>query len=150
MARIVPPALLCVAAVFAAAFVLGTFRILVLVPRLGELAAVTLDVPVVLGLSWLVAGRAPRRRPLPRPGQRLAMGGLAFALLMLGETILGVTLFGRTLAGSLAVWPPCPALSGWQGRLALVLSRRCAVSPGAEHAPPDGQRSWPRWGLPHH
>jgi hypothetical protein len=150
MARTVPPALLDVAAVFAAAFVPGTFRILVLVPRLGELAAVTLEVPVVLGLSWLVAGWVLRRWPLPRTGQRLAMGGLAPALLMLGETIPGITLFGRTLAGSLAAWPPRPALPGWQGRLALVLSRHCAVSPGAERALPDGQRSWPRWGLPHH
>ena len=65
MARTVLPALLYVAAVFAAAFAMGTSRILVLVPRLGELAAVTLEVPVVLGLSWLVAGRVLRRWPLP-------------------------------------------------------------------------------------
>ena len=121
MARIVPPALLYVAAVFAAAFVLGTFRILVLVPRLGELAAVTLEVPVVLGLSWLVAGRALRRWPLPRPGQRLAMGGLAFALLMLGETTLGVTLFGRTLAGSLAAMATLPGLVGLAGQIGFGL-----------------------------
>ena len=121
MPRIVLPALLYVAAVFAAAFALGTFRILVLVPRLGELAAVTLEVPVVLGLSWLVAGRVLRRWPLPRPGQRLAMGGLAFALLMLGETILGVMLFGRTPAGSLAAMATLPGLVGLAGQIGFGL-----------------------------
>lgn len=121
MARTVLPALLYVAAVFAAAFALGTFRILVLVPRLGELAAVTLEVPVVLGLSWLVAGRVLRRWHLPRPGQRLAMGGLAFALLMLGETILGVTLFGRTPAGSLAAMATLPGLVGLAGQIGFGL-----------------------------
>lgn len=121
MPRIILPALLYVAAVFAAAFALGTFRILVLVPRLGELAAVTLEVPVVLGLSWLVAGRVLRRWPLPRPGQRLAMGGLAFALLMLGETILGVMLFGRTPAGSLAAMATLPGLVGLAGQIGFGL-----------------------------
>lgn len=121
MPRIVLPALLYVAAVFAAAFALGTFRILVLVPRLGELAAVTLEVPVVLGLSWLVAGRVLRRWPLPRPGQRLAMGGLAFALLMLGETILGVMLFGRTPAGILAAMATLPGLVGLAGQIGFGL-----------------------------
>jgi hypothetical protein len=121
MPRIILPALLYVAAVFAAAFALGTFRILVLVPRLGELAAVTLEVPVVLGLSWLVAGRVLRRWPLPRPGQRLAMGGLAFALLMLGETILGVMLFGRTPAGILAAMATLPGLVGLAGQIGFGL-----------------------------
>ena len=68
MPRVTLPALLYVATVFAAAFILGTLRVLVLAPRLGELAAVTLEVPVVLGLSWIVAGWVLRRWPLPGPG----------------------------------------------------------------------------------
>ena len=94
---------------------------MLVVPRLGELAAVTLEVPVVLGLSWLVAGRVLRRWPLPRPGQRLAMGGLAFALLMLGETILGVMLFGRTPAGILAAMATLPGLVGLAGQIGFGL-----------------------------
>ena len=121
MPRIILPALLYVATVFAAAFALGALRVMLVVPRLGELAAVTLEVPVVLGLSWLVAGRVLRRWPLPRPGQRLAMGGLAFALLMLGETILGVTLFGRTLAGILAAMATLPGLVGLAGQIGFGL-----------------------------
>lgn len=121
MPRIVLPALVYGATVFAAAFALGALRVMLVVPRLGELAAVTLEVPVVLGLSWLVAGRVLRRWPLPRPGQRLAMGGLAFALLMLGETILGVTLFGRTPAGILAAMATLPGLVGLAGQIGFGL-----------------------------
>ena len=121
MPPIVLPALVYVATVFAAAFGLGTLRVLLVAPRLGELAAVTLEVPVVLGLSWLVAGRVLRRWPLPRPGQRLAMGGLAFALLMLAETILGVTLFGRSLAGILAAMTTLPGLVGLAGQMGFAL-----------------------------
>jgi hypothetical protein len=121
MPRIILPALLYVATVFAAAFALGALRVMLVVPRLGELAAVTLEVPVVLGLSWLVAGRVLRCWPLPRPGQRLAMGGLAFALLMLGETILGVMLFGRTPAGILAAMATLPGLVGLAGQIGFGL-----------------------------
>jgi hypothetical protein len=121
MPPIVLPALVYVATVFAAAFGLGTLRVLLVAPRLGELAAVTLEVPVVLGLSWLVAGRVLRRWPLPRPGQRLAMGGLAFALLMLAETVLGITLFGRTPAGILAAMATLPGLVGLAGQIGFAL-----------------------------
>jgi hypothetical protein len=121
MPPIVLPALIYVATVFAAAFVLGTLRVLLVVPRLGELAAVTLEVPVVLGLSWLVAGRVLRRWPLPRTGQRLAMGGLAFAVLMIGETILGITLFDRTPAGILAAMATLPGLVGLAGQIGFGL-----------------------------
>ena len=121
MPRIVLPALVYLSTVFAAAFALGVLRVLLVAPRLGELAAVALEVPVVLGLSWLVAGRVLRRWPLPRQGQRLAMGGLAFALLMLAETILGITLFGRTMAGILAAMATLPGLVGLAGQIGFAL-----------------------------
>ncbi len=121
MPRIVPPALVYGAAVFAAGFALGTLRVLLVVPYLGELAAVALEVPVMLCLSWLVAGRVLRRWPLTGRRQRLAMGGLAFALLMLAETILGITLFGRTLSGVLAAMATPPGLVGLAGQIAFAL-----------------------------
>ena len=121
MPRIVLPALIYVAAVFAAAFALGVLRVLVVAPRLGGLAAVALEVPVVLGLSWAVAGAVLRRWPLPRPGQRLAMGGLAFAVLMLAEMVLGITLFGRTMAGILAAMTTLPGLIGLAGQIGFAL-----------------------------
>ena len=92
-----PPARAAVAyfiPVFLAAFVLGVLRLYVVIPVTGAPLAVALEVPVVLALSWLVAGRVLRRWPLALPG-RLAMGALAFGLLMMAE--LALTLgFGQT------------------------------------------------------
>jgi hypothetical protein len=87
-------ALTYVAVVFAVAFALGALRLLVVIPLTGPLIAVALEVPVVLALSWWVAGRVLMRWPLARPG-RLAMGALAFGLLMLAELALATAL-GQT------------------------------------------------------
>lgn len=74
------------AVTFAVAFVLGALRQTVVEPRLGGLAAVALEVPILLGVSWLVAGRAVRRFAVPaRAAARLAMGGVAFGLLQVSE-----------------------------------------------------------------
>ena len=82
-----------VAAVFAAGFVLSVLRTLVLVPLLGELGAVLVELPVILTIAWLVCTRILRRwRLLPRAAA--AMGAIAFLLLMLAEASHGV------LAGS--------------------------------------------------
>ncbi len=121
MPRIALSALVYVAAVFAAAFVLGTLRVLLVVPRLGELAAVALELPVVLCLSWLVAGRVLRRWPLTGRGQRLAMGGLAFVCLMALELFLATHLFGRPLDGVLAAMNTLPGLVGLAGQIGFAL-----------------------------
>ncbi|MCA3437831.1 MAG: hypothetical protein INF48_11000 [Rhodobacter sp.] len=121
MPRIVLPALVYVAAVFAMAFALGTLRVLLVAPRLGELAAVALEVPVVLCLSWLVAGRVLRRWPLTGRGQRLAMGGLAFVCLMALELIVATGLLGRPLDGVLAAMATLPGLVGLAGQIGFAL-----------------------------
>jgi hypothetical protein len=121
MQRIVLPALVYVAAVFAVAFALGTLRVLLVAPRLGELAAVALEVPVVLCLYWLVAGRVLRRWPLTGRGQRLAMGALAFVCLMALELIVATGLFGRPLDGVLAAMATLPGLVGLAGQIGFGL-----------------------------
>jgi hypothetical protein len=40
--------------VFLIGFILGTIRVLLIVPRLGETAAVMLETPVMLAASWFV------------------------------------------------------------------------------------------------
>jgi hypothetical protein len=87
------------AAVFAAGFVLGTLRVLVVEPRLGTLPATLLELPVMLTISWVVCGWALRRWAVPPPTRdRLVMGLTAFVLLIGAETLLGIVGFGRTLA----------------------------------------------------
>lgn len=83
-------------AVFAAGFVLGTLRVVWLAPALGEIAAVVLEVPVMLGIAWLAAGWCIRRFTVPAKWPaRLAMGGGAFALLMIVEIATSL-LLGRS------------------------------------------------------
>ncbi len=109
------------AAVFAAGFVLGTLRVMVVVPALGEVAAVLLELPVMLALSW-VACRwlIARFRVAARPAERLAMGGVAFAVLMLAEAGLAILGFGQSLAGYLSALTGLPGAIGLAGQVAFA------------------------------
>jgi hypothetical protein len=119
MPRFVTPAVSYVALIFAAAFVLGALRVTLIAPATGPLLAVALEVPVVLALSWLVAGRLLNRWPLRRP-DRLAMGALAFALLMLAELALALA-FGQTPARFLADLATPPGTLGLAGQIGFGL-----------------------------
>lgn len=107
------------APVFAVAFLLGALRVTLVAPQTGPLAAVALEVPLVLALAWLVAGRVLARWPLP-PAGRLAMGALAFALLMLAELALALG-FGQTPARFLADLATPPGLLGLAGQAGFGL-----------------------------
>jgi hypothetical protein len=110
------------AIVFAAGFVLGTLRMTVFVPRIGELAAVALEVPAMLAISWLVCARIVRARRVPRnAAARLAMGGLALALLLGAEWALGFALSGRGAGEQLAAWLAPAGLLGLGAQLAFAL-----------------------------
>jgi hypothetical protein len=92
-------------AVFAIGFLLGTIRTLALEAGfgVGRLMAVVIELPIMLGASWLVAGFLVRRLAVGDGlGPRLAMGGGAFLLLMAAEAALSVVLMGRALAAH--VW----------------------------------------------
>lgn len=107
------------AAVFALGFVLGTVRIFLLIPRLGELGAVAVELPVILTGAWLICGRL-LRGPRLTASEAAAMGATAFALLMLAETGLSVLLFGRTLSGHFALYAEPAHFLGLAGQLAFA------------------------------
>ena len=107
-----------VAAVFAAGFVLGVLRTLVLVPLLGELGAVLVELPVILSIAWLACRRILRRWPLPPPSA-LGMGAIAFLLLMGAEAGLSTLLAGRSRAEHLALYSQLLHQVGLAGQLAF-------------------------------
>lgn len=107
------------AAVFAVAFGLGVLRVLWLAPAIGPLVAVAIEVPLLLGLAWAVAGAVLRRWPLARVG-RLAMGALAFGMLMAAEAGLALV-SGQTLADfANAMSTPAGAL-GLAGQIGFAI-----------------------------
>ena len=114
------------AAVFAAGFAMGTLRVLVIAPRLGEVPAVLLELPVMLAVAWLVCGWLVRGRDLTA-GQAALMGAVAFACLMLAEAALSVLVFARSLSDHIALYAQAPHLAGLAGQVgfaALPLLRR--------------------------
>ncbi len=85
------------AIVFAAGFILGTVRVLVIEPMLGALPAVALETPVILCLSWIASAFLTRRLAVaPTLSGRLVMGACAFGLLMAAELSLSMAAFGRS------------------------------------------------------
>jgi hypothetical protein len=79
-------------AIFALGFVLGALRELWIAPGIGESRAVLLELPVMLAASWLAAKWLVRRFGIASAGQALAMGALAFVLLMASEALLAFVL----------------------------------------------------------
>ena len=103
---------------FCLAFVLGAVRTVVVAPRLGEVAAVTLETPILLVASWIVCGWTVRRFEVAaRPAPRIAMGAIAFVLLMATELGLGDWLFARDPLTALQAWKTAPGAIGLAGQV---------------------------------
>jgi len=112
------------AAVFLAGFALGTTRVLLLVPSLGETLAVLLEVPLLLALSWMVSPWIVTRYGVSGDvPSRVLMGGVAFSLLMIAELALAVFVFGRSLEEHAA------AYASWPGAIGLAAQITFAVIP---------------------
>lgn len=110
------------AVAFAIAFVLGALRVLVVAPQVGELAAVLIEVPIMLAVSWFVCGWILRRHDVPGSiGARLTMGAVAFALLMAAEFALGIYGFGKTAGEIVASFALLPAQFGLAGQVGFAL-----------------------------
>ena len=122
-----------VAVVFALAFLLGIVRVTVTAPRIGELAATLLEVPIVLAASWVACGWAVRRFAVPGDlASRLTMGGVAFGLLMIAEFAVSALLSGRGLAAYLGAFHEPAKLIGLGAQLLFglmpLLRRQAAPS----------------------
>jgi hypothetical protein len=119
--RVVRAGLLYFALTFGAGFVLGPLRILFLVPRVGERTAELLELPVMIGITWLAARWVTGRLAVPpRTAPRLAMGAMAGALLLAAEFTLVLRLRGLTLEEYFATRDPVAGAAYYAAVLLMV------------------------------
>jgi hypothetical protein len=109
-------------AVFAIGFLLGTIRILVLIPRLGELVSTFIELPILLSAAWLISDFLTTRFNVPSQWWvRLSMGIVAFGILMAAELGLAVWLFGSTVQEHFAAYQSLPKTIGLAGQVVFAL-----------------------------
>ena len=105
--------------VFGAGFVLGTVRVLLIVPHIGDRAAELLEMPLMLLATVLAARWITRRFPEPRTSvAKLAIGGIALGLMLAGEMAVGIGLRDMTAADVILNRDP---VSGTAYYLSLLL-----------------------------
>jgi hypothetical protein len=110
------------ALVFAAGFVLGAIRTLLLAPRVGDFAAVAVELPVMLAISWIACGAVLRWvQPGQGIGPRAVMGLFALALLMAAELGLSLAIGLPSMAAWLAGLTSAPGLLGLAGQVAFAI-----------------------------
>jgi len=110
------------ALVFAIGFLLGTLRVLVLSPHIGDALAVLAELPVMLAACWTACAWLISRFGVPTGlASRATMGGVAFCLLMVAE--IGVSVFGfeRSISDHFASYQRMAGLLGLVGQFAFAL-----------------------------
>jgi len=108
--------------IFLVGMALGTIRTLILEPRLGAVGSVLLELPFMLAVSWFVCGWLLRYLSVPAAASaRIAMGALAFLLLMAAE--LGLSLFavGGSVSEHFANYGQAAPLLGLFGQFAFAV-----------------------------
>ena len=119
--RIASAAIVYWAMVFALGFLLGTVRVLWVIPRVGLVPATLLELPLILTASWFAAGWLVRRFALSSMREALTVGVLAFAILMVAECALASVLNGQSPADWLAGLGQPHALLGMAGQVVFAL-----------------------------
>jgi hypothetical protein len=105
--QILKAGVLYFALVFGAGFVLGTIRILLVVPRLGTRTAELTETPVMVLVSILAARWIVRRLAIPPAlSKRLGIGLVGLCLLLIAEFTLVLWLQGLTISEYLASRDP--------------------------------------------
>jgi hypothetical protein len=109
-------------ALFALGFVLGTIRVVFVVPRFGQLAGTVAEVPVMLTAAYVICRWALRHWRVTRTiAIRWAMVPYFLALLFAFETSLGLTLFGRPLSEQWAALVTFAGLLGLSAQIVAAL-----------------------------
>ena len=99
MSKTIRAALVYYAIVLGTGFVLGMFRVQILVPRIGERWAELSEMPIMAAVIFLAAGYVLRHFPeICSAGRSLAAGFLALAFSVAAELGLAVVIQNQTLA----------------------------------------------------
>lgn len=107
MKKIFQSAVFYFALVFTAGFLLGTVRVLFIVPKLGARTSELLEAPLMLLVSWMAARWVVRRLAVaPGLPGRLGMGGLALVFMLAAEFGLVLWLRGISLRQYFATRDP--------------------------------------------
>ena len=119
-------------AVFAVGFAAGVARVFWLQPHVGETAAVALEAPLMILVSWIACARVVQRvRPPSTVLARLSMGGMALAMLLAADALLGWVGFGRSFADQLAAYARPPGALGLAAQAVFGLVPLVQRKPGA-------------------
>ena len=98
--------------VFGAGFVLGTIRVLLVVPRLGVRTAELLETPVMVAISFFAARWIVRRLAVrPSTTERFAFGLVGLALLVGAELTLVLWVQGLTISDYIAHRDPVSGIA---------------------------------------
>lgn len=108
--------------IFGLGFILGAIRTLWLAPLLNSATlAVLIELPFMLIASWFAARTFVAHWSLEMLSERLAMGGIGFALLMASEAFLGIVLMGDSIGDWLAGLVAIPGIIGLAGQLLFAI-----------------------------
>ena len=108
--------------VFCLGFSLGVARTAILAPMIGAVGAVSLEAPVMLAASWVVCGWIVRLFDVEAAvAPRIAMGVIAFALLMAVEFAVGMLLFARDPMTALQNWATAAGAIGLASQIGFAL-----------------------------
>lgn len=108
--------------IFALGFSLGALRELWLGPLFGRNVVVLVEGPLILLTAWFLAWWLIRGHAVAAlAGQRLAMGAVAFMLLMAGEAAVAMFGNGRTLAMHLATYTTAQGMLELMPQVAFAL-----------------------------
>lgn len=108
--------------VFAIGFVLGTIRYVAAQYGWSESRMVFAEIPIMLAASWVLSGELVPRFSVPQQvGARVAMGGVAFALLMVAEVGVSILAFERTVLEHVRSYGSSRGMVGLLGQIAFAL-----------------------------
>lgn len=107
MIKTIKAAVLYFACVFGVGFVLGTIRVLWLVPHFGTRWAELMEMPLMLAVTFIAARWIVQRFAIPfTVSNRLGMGCIALLLLLIAEFTLVLRLRGISIGEYLATRDP--------------------------------------------